>query len=118
MKVLMGSKDDKDRPDPVNIMTMIGHVDKEVPKFKAVYDRLSEIAHPNWHGTLGIYSEPDSENSVTRLGRNVRLEYITCGQGISALNAGLLVLTHIYDEFNEFLPQLISICESSIKQGK
>lgn len=118
MKVLMGSKDDDTKPDPVNILTMINHVDKEVPKFRAIYDKLSEVAHPNWHGTLGIFSSNDYEKLTTSLGTNVRLENITRGQGISALLAGVEVLVFVYDEFAEFLPELIEICEKDIEQTK
>ncbi len=115
MKVLMGSKDDDSRPDPVNIITMIDRVEKEVLKFRAIYDKLSEIAHPNWHGTLGIYSNPDKERLLTTLGKNVRLEEITKGQGVGALIAGIEVLTFIYDEFAKFFPQLIEACENDIR---
>jgi len=118
MKVLMGSKDDKSRPDPVNILTMIDRIDKEIPKFRAIYDKLSEIAHPNWHGTLGIYSSRDKERLMTTLGTNIRLENITRGQGVSALIAGLEVLVFVYDEFAKFLPQLIQICENDIEQNE
>lgn len=118
MKVLTGSKDDESRPDPVNILTMIDRVDKEVPKFRAIYDKLSEVAHPNWHGTLGIYSNPNKETPITNLGTNIRLENTTRGQGVSALVAGLEVLGFIYNEFAEFLPQLIEICENDIEQNR
>lgn len=117
MKVLLGSKDDKSMPDPVNILTMIDHVDKEIPKFRTIYNKLSEIAHPNWHGTLGIYSHPENEKRIMTLGANTRLEDITRGKGVSALNAGLEVLIFVYDEFANFLPQLIQICENDIKQN-
>lgn len=117
MKVLMGSKDDDTMPNPVNILTMINHVDKEVPKFRAIYDKLSEVAHPNWHGTLGIFSSGNKEKLITSLGTNKRLEIITRGQGISALLAGVEFLVFVYDEFANFLPELIKTCEDDIEQA-
>lgn len=114
----MGSKDDDNRPDPVNILTMIDRVDKEVSKFRTIYDKLSEVAHPNWHGTLGIFSNSDKEKVTTILGTNIRLGNITRGQGISALLAGIDVLVFVYDEFAKFLPQLIEICEKDIEQNR
>lgn len=112
----MGSKDDHERPMPVNILTMIDHVDKEVPKFRAIYDRLSEIAHPNWRGTLGFFSSSNREELTTTLGVNVRLGETTQGQGISALLAGIEVLVFVYNEFASFLPELIAVCEDDVKR--
>lgn len=117
MRVLLGSKDDESSPDPVNISTMNKHVEREVPKFKSIYSKLSEIAHPNYHGTAGIYSHFDTERRIAILGNNTRIENITRGKGVSALSAGLKVLKFVYDEFAYFLPQLIQICEDDIKQS-
>lgn len=115
IRVLLGSKDDSSKPDPVNILTMIDHVEKEVPKFRTIYNKLSEIAHPNWHGTLGIYSLSDNENRKTTFGSNKRLEKITRDQGVSAIAAGLTVLPVIYNDFISFLPQLIQICDNDLE---
>ena len=115
MKVLMGSKNNPDMPDPVNILTMIDRVDKEIPKFRAVYDNLSELSHPNWAGTLGVYTKINKERVWTDLGRNIRLGQSTKAQIVITLYAGLELIVHIYNEFADFLPDLVKICEDKLQ---
>ena len=115
MKVLMGSKNNPDMPDPVNILTMIDRVDKEISKFRAVYDNLSELSHPNWAGTLGVYTKINKERVWTDLGRNIRLGQSTKAQIVITLYAGLELIVHIYNEFADFLPDLVKICEDKLQ---
>ncbi|MBT6227820.1 MAG: hypothetical protein HOI47_14335 [Candidatus Scalindua sp.] len=42
-------------------MTFIDKVDKENPGFRKMFDELSEMAHPNWAGTLASYGRFNSE---------------------------------------------------------
>jgi len=113
----MGAKDNPDMPDPVHILTAIDHADKEFNKFRYVYDSLSEIAHPNWAGTVGIYSQHDEENVWSSLGRKVRLYTKTRNQCAISLDVGVELLSHIYDEFAEFLPELIEVCDSDVNEA-
>jgi len=115
MKTLMGAKNNPDMPDPVNILTMIDMVDKEIPHFRAVYDNLSELSHPNWAGTLGIYTRINKEKVWTDFGRNIKLGESTKAQSVLSLFAGLELIVHIYDEFADFLPDLVKICEDEIR---
>lgn len=117
MRVLLGSKVDESRPNPVNISTMNKIVEREVPYFKEIYSKLSEIAHPNYFGTAGIYSQFDNIRRIAILGNNKQMENDVRGKGVSALSAGLVVLTSVYHEFALFIPQLIQICEDDINQN-
>lgn len=115
VKTLMGAKNNPDMPDPINILTMIDKVDKEIPKFRAVYDNLSELSHPNWAGTIGIYTKINKEKVWTDFGRNIKIGDATRNQGIISLHAGLELIVHIYDEFADFLPELVKVCEEKIQ---
>jgi hypothetical protein len=53
-----------ERPDykATNIITMVERMDKSLfgdktPRLRGAYDFLSELAHPNHFGTLGLYSK-------------------------------------------------------------
>jgi hypothetical protein len=53
-----------ERPDykATNILTMIDHLDKSLfkdktPRLRGSYEFLSEFAHPNYFGVLGLYSK-------------------------------------------------------------
>lgn len=115
MKTLMGSKNNPDLPDPVNILTMIDWVDKEIPSFRAVYDNLSELSHPNWAGTFGIYTKTNKEKVWTDFGRNIKLGDTTKKQIAITLYAGLELIVHIYEEFAVFMPDLVKICEDKLR---
>ena len=58
---LLGSKDKSTNIEAINIMTFIDKVDKENPGFRKMFDELSEMAHPNWAGTLASYGRFNSE---------------------------------------------------------
>lgn len=116
MKALVGAKNNPDMRDPINVLTLIDKVEKEIPGFREVYDNLSELSHPNWAGTLGIYSRINHKKLWVDFGRNIRLKETTQMQIINTLHAGLELVVHIYDEFAEFLPELITVCENAIKQ--
>ncbi len=57
MRVMLGSRSDGALHPSVNILTIIGHIDKIMPGFRLTYDNLSEYSHPNFAGTCGLYSE-------------------------------------------------------------
>jgi hypothetical protein len=43
----------------VNVLNFVDRVDKDIPGFRHQYDLLSEIAHPNWAGTVFLFSETE-----------------------------------------------------------
>lgn len=116
MKSLLGAKNNPDMCDPINVLTLIDKVEREIPGFKIVYDNLSELTHPNWAGTLGLFSRINQEELWVDFGRNISLKDSTQVQIINTLQAGLVLVVDIYDEFADFLPELIAVCENNIKQ--
>jgi len=116
MKTIMGAKNNENMPDPINIMTMIDKVSKEISSFRTVYDTFSELSHPNWAGTHGIYAKPDTENIFTYFGKNIRLSDSTKLQCVTALQAGLNLTVDIYDEYAEYFSKLVEICENDITE--
>jgi hypothetical protein len=115
MKALTGSKNNPDMRDPINIMTMVDRVEKEIPGFRDVYDNLSELSHPNWAGTLGTYTKINKEMLWVDFGKNIRLKDTTQRHITFTLCTGLKLVVHIYDEFAELLPQLVTVCEKAIE---
>ena len=61
-----------ERPDykATNVITMVGRMDQslfgdKMPQLRRAYDFLSEFAHPNYSGILGLYSKTvASENRI------------------------------------------------------
>ncbi len=115
MRTLVSSKNNADTRNPINILTMIDRVEKEIEGFRDVYDNLSELSHPNWAGTLGISTKVNEEKLWVDFGENIRLRDSTREQIAFVLNAGLAMFVPIYDEFAQLLPQLVKMCEEAIE---
>lgn len=64
MSMLMGSRVRADRPDAINVLNAVDKLTQAIPAFRALYDQLSEYAHPNDAGTASSYAVLD----IVRLG--------------------------------------------------
>ena len=115
MKLLMGSKNDPAMPDPVNVLTFVDYVDKEVVGFRSQYDSLSEFAHPNWAGTSFLYANPDPANGWTDFGVNVRLSEGPRNGGIANLSVALLVFEDRSNRIDEIIASFVAICEKNLR---
>lgn len=68
MRLLAGSKVWEDGPQALQILTCIDRMDKKVPGVRVHYDFLSEIAHPNWGGVVGMYAKMEEATFTARFG--------------------------------------------------
>lgn len=124
MKLSMGSRVDTDiTPSAISVLTFVDHVDKEVPGFKHHYERLCEIAHPNWGGTAQLYAKPDSPGAMN-FGPNVRNIAAPYNIAVKNLSGALLMFDFAYNRVSEIIPAFIAICEKEcsdppeLEQGK
>ncbi len=72
MRLLLGSKQWSEFPDPINVLTLVDRLEKKASGFREIYDDLSEFAHPNWSGTAGLYSTHNQSQIITCFGRKCR----------------------------------------------
>lgn len=63
---LGGSKNISERPEAINVITMMQKGDKQYPGLRGMYDSLSESAHPNFEGLVWGYSKVDHEEYETK----------------------------------------------------
>jgi hypothetical protein len=104
MRLAMGSKADRDiLPEPVNVLTFVDRVDKDVEGFRQQYDRLSEFAHPNWAGTTLLYSKSDAADCRTEFGSNIRGADSTKMIGLANLNVALMAFDRSYNRISELM---------------
>jgi hypothetical protein len=66
-RLLLGSKDAAAKNQAVNVLTMIGEVEKQVPHFSLNYQSLCEVTHPNWAGVLGAYGTRETQTHIMRI---------------------------------------------------
>jgi hypothetical protein len=113
MQLLVGMKRKKDKatepdtddlPEAINVATFVKHVNRVLPGFDEAYNLLSEFAHPNWLGVVGLYSKHDPENFRTEFGRGL---YVQRGSrlahalalGLAAFETGYNMITHAMPAF-------------------
>jgi hypothetical protein len=118
MRLLLGARDNPDMPESVNVMTMIAAADKVAPGIKLRYERLSEIAHPNWSGTCGAYSLNDHEKLITHFLCEQRRDTLRTLMGLPTLVGSLQVLLHWQSEAADLIKPVAQLCEERIKRAE
>jgi hypothetical protein len=109
------SKGDATFPRPVKVGAFLKLVEKDVEGFSNQYGILSEYAHPNWAGTVLLFSKNDTKNRTTDFGRNIRKGESTKGIGIGNLSAALAMFERSYKRILDLLPAFTALCESRLK---
>jgi hypothetical protein len=115
MKLLLGSKSNKDMPEAVNVLTFVSKVSKDIPAFGKAYDSLSEYAHPNWSGTSFIYSKHDPENVLTNFGKDLRESSNYKIFGVQCLVGSLVLFESLYNQISDLMPDFVKACEGDLR---
>jgi len=100
---------------PVNVMTFVDYVDKEIVGFRSQYDSLSEFAHPNWAGTSLLYAKPDAAKGWIDFGVNIRAAQGPRIGGLANLSVAQLVFEERCNRIDEIIASFIAICEKNLK---
>jgi len=101
---LLGSKDDSTKIEAINILTFIDRVDKENPGFRKMFDNLSEMAHPNWAGTLASYGRFNAETITLHIERKAMQPPLIFG--LLPLSSALDLFADKYNESAETVDAL------------
>jgi hypothetical protein len=99
-------------PRPVKVGKMLEQTEEDIEGFSHQYGVLSEYAHPNWAGTVLLYSDTDRQTAVTVFGRYMRNAEPTKAIGAVNLNAALKMFQSRYNRMSDLLPSFIDLCEA------
>jgi hypothetical protein len=114
MRLLLGHKGQDDFPEAINVLTLVGRMDKHTPGILGTYDSMSEYSHPNWAGTAFAYSFIDQENMVVDLGRSSPRRRSHDIAGLNCLNGCLGLLEFAYNKLADLFPPFIVACEADL----
>jgi hypothetical protein len=97
--------------DKINILTLISKVDRRLPGFEKQYFALSEYAHPNWSGAMGLFAQTG--------GKEIRVDFARYIRGSSAINTHIQValinsvamFQLIEEEYAPLARALIELCD-------
>ena len=113
MSMLMGSRARPDRPDAINILNAIDKLTRMLPAFRALYDELSEYAHPNDAGTASSFAVleavPLRATFTARGEQAARRAWLL----IECLATSLVLVMPLYAELSEAAPKFARLCDTN-----
>lgn len=112
-RMLLGSKNNSETPDSINILTIVDHLEKALPGSKESFESLCELAHPNWLGTSLCFSEPSEDYGAVSFGKYIRLPDIEKICAISLHNT-LLIAEISNRKFQSNFDEFIKHCEDGL----
>lgn len=120
MKLLLGGRTNPDMPQAINVLTFIKRFDKEGEgdRLEKQYAELSEFAHPNWAGTLGLFGKTNTAEFWTDFARGIRDLDAPRMAGTIALSIALLIFEHGYNRLADLMEPLIELCEVDLDKQK
>ena len=104
-------------PRPIRIGKFLDSVEKDISGFNRQYGFLSEYAHPNWAGTVYLYSKFDKENGTADFGQNIREPNGTKIMSVSNLSVALLMFERSYNRVADLIPDFTKLCEERSKKA-
>lgn len=111
-RLSMGSKTDTDiLPAAINVLNFVDRVEKDIDGFRHQYDRLSEFAHPNWAGTILLFSKVDESKAVANFGENIRGGDSVRITGAVNLSVSLAMFETSYNSITDLMPAFVWLCE-------
>jgi len=104
-------------PRPIKIGKFLDSVEKDLAGFNRQYGYLSEYTHPNWAGTVYLYSKIDKENAVADFGQNIRKPGGAKVTGVGNLNVALLLFERSYNRVSNLIPDFTTLCEEKLRKA-
>ena len=110
-RLSLGWSNDKDFPEKINILDCIDSVDKVMEgQFRSHYDLLSEYAHPNYSGTLSVYTKPDHDTLKVEFGSYPRPVERLKNVIEETLIISISLLTSIQRTYDTALKSALEVC--------
>ena len=108
--ILYGTRNGTTANKSINILTIIDKINKEIPEYRSLYDRLSEYAHPNFTGTSLLYGSPQhnmvkfetTESNNHIIDQSINDLYLS----INALKTFIIMNTDIIEKFVDIVNEL------------
>ena len=109
-----GSRSDLTPAEAINTLTLISKLDRKYPEMQVQeqFDNLSEVAHPNWGGVIGSYSQFDPTDLYEVIDKHGTLLPATLG--LKALVTAISIFENIYNVTILLLPDFSKLCESAL----
>ena len=114
MKVLFGTKDKFTDIEAVNVLTVIGHLEKDYSGFQEMYEFMCEFAHPNFSGMMPAYARVeglDLDNPHEPLALGAEAAKLDPEYGLLCLRIAILLTDSIVKQLAKQDASLVQLCE-------
>lgn len=108
--LLLGTRNNEEMPDAINILTILGKCDKRYPGLMKKYENLSESAHPNYEGLMGGYSTTNHDEYETTFSNRWMALH-----GERHSDAMMLCMETFHHEYDAVWPDLIEKLENWVE---
>jgi hypothetical protein len=109
MRALVGWKAERGQlPEAYNAITLVKRMDRILSGVWNNYESLSEFAHPNWRGALGIYGKEDRERQVVSFGRAIRNPERHARVIANGLQGSLGAFEYAYNKISDTIPLFVA----------
>lgn len=118
VRTLAGSKakgfGDPEKYQAPNILTILARLSKKSAAFQDFYFGLSEFAHPNYSGMMGLYFVRKDEGEAEFLDNPAAAHPDLSKYSLLAASAGLQIIMDAADRFRRYLDGFTRLCEENI----
>ena len=115
MSMLMGSRVRDDRPDAINTLNAVDKLTKKLPAFRALYDQLSEYAHPNDAGTASSFAVLDIVCLGATFAASGEQRERRAWLFIECLATSLMLVMPLYAGLIEAGPEFARRCDADVE---
>ena len=111
MTAVFGQKDTSGGIPPIQVLTAIDHMDKEISGAREQYEHLCEYAHPNMKGGFGTYLCTEPGSFISAFGKNPQgLDMSTWG--LTSLWGILEIGVLLNNRLSAYYPEFVAMIDS------
>ena len=111
-RLMFGAHNSDPGVEKINILTLIKKIDRRLPGFEKHYFALSEYAHPNWSGTMGLFAQTGGQEVRVDFGRYIRgSSAISIHIEVALLNT-MSIFELVEEEYPPLAKALIELCDN------
>lgn len=120
MKAMFGGKSPEwthaNEIQALNVLTIIDNLTKTtIPDLRSMYDLLSEYAHPNYDGMIGVY-QVVIERSSKFIDHPASEQRADLSTAVGMTGFGLLLTERAVAQYQALLPDFVRLCEEYIHE--
>jgi hypothetical protein len=110
-RLLLGNRTVANTREAINVITFVEKMDKKYKGTLRQYNELSEFAHPNWAGTLGLCHEIDKDSGWVNFSKAVCVSRNVGGICAVNLDVAQMIFEGCYAQIPDMMPRFQEICE-------